>query len=248
MRFSNRVYVITGAGSGIGEAAAKKVASEGGSVVVADMDDAAGARVVNEIETAGGTASFVHIDVSDEGDAEKLVKHAVDTYGRLDGAVNNAGVGQPVKKIHEMTTADWDRIHTVDLRGVFFGLRAQIAHFLTVGGGVIVNTASGAGLKAGPGQGAYVAAKHGVVGLTKQAAIEYVTDGIRVTAVAPGLVATPQFHSYPQEAQEMYSQLQPGGRPAEPEEIANVMAFLLSDDASFISGEIVLVDAAQSQK
>jgi NAD(P)-dependent dehydrogenase (short-subunit alcohol dehydrogenase family) len=186
--------------------------------------------------------------VSVEGQAEALVRYALETYGRLDGAINNAGVGQHVTRLHELSTADWDRVHSIDLRGVFLCMRAEIAHFLTVGGGVIVNTASGAGLKAPPGQGGYVAAKHGVVGLTKQAAIEYVSDNIRVTAIAPGLVATPQFRSYPQEAQEMYTALQPGGRAAEPEEIANVMAFLLSDDASFVSGEVVLVDAAQSQK
>ncbi|CAN5167930.1 SDR family oxidoreductase [soil metagenome] len=248
MRFSDKVYVVTGAGSGIGEAAAKKLASEGGKVVVADVDDKGGARVVSEIEAGGGTASFVHIDVSQEGEAEKMVEYAVDTFGRLDGAINNAGVGQPVKKIHEMSTADWDRVHSIDLRGAFLCMRAELVHFLKAGGGAIVNTASGTGLKAAPGQGGYVAAKHGVVGLTKQAAIEYVTDNIRVNAVAPGLVATPQFRSYPEDAQKLYSAMQPGGRPAEPSEIANVMAFLLSDDASFVSGDTILVDAAQAQK
>ena len=162
--------------------------------------------------------------------------------------MNNAGVGQPVQRIHEMATAAWDRIHTVDLRGVFFCMRAELIHFLGAGGGVIVNTASGTGLKAAPGQGAYVAAKHGVIGLTKQAAIEYVNDGIRVNAVAPGLIATPQFRSYPEDAQKMYAAMQPGGRPGEPVEVANAMAWLLSDEASFVSGETMLVDAAQSQK
>jgi NAD(P)-dependent dehydrogenase (short-subunit alcohol dehydrogenase family) len=147
-----------------------------------------------------------------------------------------------------MDAAAWDRIHSVDLRGLFFGMRAELKHFLGSGGGAIVNTASGAGLKAAPGQGAYVAAKHGVIGLTKQAAIEYVTDGIRVNAVAPGLVATPQFLSYPEDAQKMYSAMQPGGRPAEPIEIANAIAWLLSDEASFVSGETLLVDAAQAQR
>jgi len=247
MRFSDRVYAVTGAGAGIGEAAAKKIAVDGGAVVVADVDDKGGQRVVEEIVAAGGKAAFIHIDVSQEGEAEKMVQFAIDTFGRLDGAVNNAGVGQPVKKIHEMSTADWDRIHSIDLRGAFFCMRAELKHFLEAGAGVIVNTASGTGLKAAPGQGGYVAAKHGVVGLTKQASIEYVKDNIRVNAVAPGLVGTPQFRSYPEADQAMYSQLQPGGRVAEPEEIANVMAFLLSDEASFVSGDTVLVDAAYMQ-
>ncbi|WP_167133320.1 SDR family NAD(P)-dependent oxidoreductase [Paramicrobacterium chengjingii] len=248
MRFSDRVFAITGAGSGIGESAAKKLAADGAHVVVADFDAANGERVVAEIADAGGTAAFVKVNVAEEADAVALVDFVVSTFGRLDGAINNAGVGQPVQRIHEMDTAAWDRIHSVDLRGVFLCMRAQLKQFLDSGGGTIVNTASGAGLKAAPGQGSYVAAKHGVIGLTKQAAIEYVTDNIRVNAVAPGLVATPQFRSYPKEDQEMYSAMQPGGRPAEPEEIANAMAWLLSDEASFVSGETLLIDAAQAQK
>src|SRR5699024_10163130 len=248
MNLTARVSAVTGAGSGIGEAAAKKLASDAASVVVADFDRAGGERVVQEIEAVGGTAAFIKIDVAAEEDAQALVDFTVSTYGRLDGAINNAGVGQPVQRLHEMDMAAWDRIHTVDLRGVFLCMRAQLVHFLAAGSGVIVNTASGAGLKAAPGQGAYVAAKHGVVGLTKQAAIEYITDNIRVNAVAPGLVATPQFRSYPQADQEMYAAMQRGGRPAEPEEIANTMAWLLSDEASFVSAETLLVDAAQAQK
>lgn len=248
MRFTGRVYAVTGSGSGIGEAIAKKLAGEGASVVVADLDEEGGRRVVADIEADGGTAAFVRINVAEEDDADALIEFATTTFGRLDGAVNNAGVGQPVQRLHEMDTAAWDRIHSVDLRGVFFCMRAELKHFLANGGGVIVNTASGAGLKAAPGQGSYVAAKHGVIGLTKQAAIEYIGENIRVNAVAPGLVATPQFRSYPQEDQEMYSAMQPGGRPAEPVEIANAMAWLLSDEASFVSGETVLVDAAQAQK
>jgi NAD(P)-dependent dehydrogenase (short-subunit alcohol dehydrogenase family) len=248
MTFSGKVIIVTGAGSGIGEAAAKKLAADGASVVVADVDTPGATRVVAEIEAAGGIAAFVRVDVSQESDADALVAFAVERFGRLDGAINNAGVGQPVQRLHEMDTSAWDRIHSIDLRGVFFCMRAELSHFLANGGGRIVNTASGAGLKATPGQGAYVAAKHGVIGLTKQAAIEYVTDNIRVNAVAPGLVATPQFRSFPEDAQALYSAMQPGGRPAEPNEIANAMVWLLSDEASFVSGETLLVDAAQAQK
>jgi NAD(P)-dependent dehydrogenase (short-subunit alcohol dehydrogenase family) len=248
MRFVEQVFAVTGGGSGIGEATVKRLASDGARVVVADVDDTNGQRVVDEVVAAGGTAAYVHIDVSLETDAETLVEFALTTYGRFDGAVNNAGVGQHVIKLHEVDAATWDRLHGVDLRGVFLCMRAQIRHFLTTGAGVIVNTASGAGLAAAPGQAAYVAAKHGVVGLTRQAAIEYVSDGIRVNAVAPGLVATPQFRSYPADAQKMYEAMQPGGRAAEPREIADAIAFLMSDEASFVSGSILQVDAAQSQK
>lgn len=248
MRFSGRAYIVTGAGSGIGEAAAKRLAADGGQVVIADFDAVGGARVADEIGAAGGSAAFVKVDVGDEGDAERLIAFAVDTFGRLDGAINNAGIGQPVQRLHELDSAVWDRLHRVDLRGVFLCMRAEIRHFLAHGGGAIVNTASVAGLKATSGQGAYVAAKHGVVGLTRQAAIEYIDDGIRVNAVAPGLVGTPQFLSFPEADRRMYEAEQPGGRAAKPEEIANTMAWLLSDEASFVSGDVVLVDRAALQK
>jgi NAD(P)-dependent dehydrogenase (short-subunit alcohol dehydrogenase family) len=187
--------------------------------------------------------------VSKETDADGLVRFALDTFGRFDGAVNNAGVGQRVPtRIHELDTEAWDRIHTIDLRGLFFCVRAQLQHFLSSGGGVIVNLASAAGLKAEPGLGAYVAAKHGVIGLTKSAAIEYAADNIRVNAVAPGIVVTPglsrSIHGDPQQL----SSRQPGGRAAQPIEIANAIAWLLSDEASFVSGDTLLVDAALAQK
>jgi hypothetical protein len=177
-----------------------------------------------------------------------MVDFAVATFGRLDGAINNAGVADSAQRLHETELADWDRIHRVDLRAVFLCMRAEITHFLAHGGGVIVNTASIAGLKAIPGKGAYVAAKHGVVGLTKLAAIEYIKDGIRVNAVAPGAVATPLLRSHPKEEQAIYAHIQPGGRPAEPEEVANAMAWLLSDEASFVSGDTLLIDAASLQQ
>jgi len=242
-----RVYIVTGGGAGIGEAAVKKLAADGAAVVIVDVDEAGGARVASEVAASGGRAAFTRVDVSKEADTEAMIRFAADTFGRLDGAINNAGIGQPVSRLHEVSVDTWDHLHSVDLRGVWLCMKAEITYFLTAGGGAIVNTASVAAFKPTFGQGAYVAAKHGVVGLTRQAAIEYVKDGIRVNAVAPGLVGTPQFRSYPEDVQQLYAAMQPGGRPAEPLEIANAMAWLLSDEASFVSGATLLVDAAALQ-
>jgi len=248
MSWETQVIAVTGAGSGIGEAVAKKLAGLGAAVVVADVTVEGGTRVAEEITASGGRASFKEANIADEAGVDAMIRHAVATFGAFTGAVNNAGVGQPFLKLHEVSTADWDRVHNVDLRGLFFCMRAEITHFLANGGGRIVNVASGAGLKAALGQASYVAAKHGVVGLTRQAAIEYVADDIRVNAVAPGLVLTPQMLSYPKEAQEAYAALMPIGRAAQPEEIANAVAWLLSDEASYVSGDILEVDAAYMQK
>jgi hypothetical protein len=246
MRFTDKVLAVTGGGSGIGEATVRKLAEGGASVVIADLDDVGGKRVAAEVTDAGGDATFVHIDVSNEPDADALVQFGLDTFGRFDGAVNNAGVGGPVQRIHELDTGAWDRVQGINLRGLLFCMRAELKHFLSSGSGVIVNVTSVAGLKAVPGQGSYVAAKHGVIGLTKQAAIEYVTDNIRVNAVAPGLVATPLTAPALVDAKKL--SMQPGGRLAKPVEIANAIAWLLSDEASFVSGETLLVDAALLQK
>jgi NAD(P)-dependent dehydrogenase (short-subunit alcohol dehydrogenase family) len=249
MRFNDRVFAVTGGGAGIGEATVRKLSEDGASVVIADLDYAGGNRLATEVTAAGGHAAFVPIDVSDEHDADALVRFALDTFGRFDGAVNNAGVAQrPPSRIHELDTGAWDRVHAIDLRGLFFCVRAELKHFLRSGGGVIVNVASVAGLKPEPGIGAYVAAKHGVVGLTKSAAIEYAADNIRVNAVAPGMVATTTLsRSIPGDPQKLYASRQPGGRAAQPMEIASAIAWLLSDEASFASGDTLLVDAALAQ-
>lgn len=247
MLFENKVAVVTGAGSGIGEATAKKLASEGAAVVVADVNDGGGARVVGEIEAAGGRASYVHVDISQEAEVDAMIAYAVTTYGRLDLAVNNAGFSHPQVRMHEISPDTFDKLMSVNVRGTWLCLRAELAYFTEHGGGTIVNTASGAGLRATPEQSIYSTSKHAIVGLTRNAAIEYVKDNIRVNAVAPGTVATPALLAQPPEALAAYSALMPSGRLAEPSEIADAIAWLLSDQSSYVSGDTVSVDYGYMQ-
>lgn len=245
MDFTRKVITLTGAGAGIGAATARRLGSLGAAVVVSDLRLERAEQIAGAIEQGGGVAAPMRVDARREEDADALVAFALERFGRLDGAVNNAGVGHKTARLHEVPTSDWAAVTDLTLTGVFFGMRAQLRHFVTVGGGAIVNIASGAGLKGASGQSSYTAAKHGVIGLTKTAAIEYIRDNIRVNAVAPGLVDTEITKVLPQERR---NAIQPGGRPARPEEIANAVVWLLSDEASFVSGSTLLVDAAALQK
>ena len=200
------------------------------------------------IEDAGGTGLFVRTDVTVAADVERLVKTAVDTYGGLHVAFNNAGILPPTGPLLDQTEADWDKTIAVDLKGVFLALKYEIAHMVTAGGGAIVNTASIAGVIADPGMAPYVAAKHGVIGLTKAAALDYATAGIRVNALAPGLVATGMTKGWLDDP-EMRKVVVAGsqlGRPAEPEEIAGMVLYLTSDLASFATGGVYVVDGGQT--
>jgi NAD(P)-dependent dehydrogenase (short-subunit alcohol dehydrogenase family) len=245
--FTDKVVLVTGGSTGIGRATSLLFARQGATVVIGDVDERS-AETVGLIEEAGGTGLFVRTDVSVASEVEALVARAVESFGGLHVAFNNAGVLPPTAPLVEMDEAEWDKILAVDLKGVFLSLKYEIAHMLTAGGGAIVNTASVAGVIADPGMAPYVAAKHGVVGLTRAAALDYAKQGIRVNALAPGLVETPMTRGWLEdpamrEAVVAGSQL---GRPAQPEEIAGMVLFLASPLASFVTGGVYLVDAGQT--
>jgi NAD(P)-dependent dehydrogenase (short-subunit alcohol dehydrogenase family) len=244
--FTGKV-VVTGGATGIGRATSLAFARQGATVVIGDVDDRA-AETVRLIEETGGTGLFVRSDVTVAADVERLVATAVDTFGGLHVAFNNAGILPPTGPLLDQSEADWDRTIAVDLKGVFLALKAEIGHMVTAGGGAIVNTASVAGVIADPGMAPYVAAKHGVVGLTKAAALDYATAGVRVNALAPGLVATGMTKGWLDDP-EMRKVVVAGsqlGRPAEPEEIAGMVLYLASDLASFATGGVYVVDGGQT--
>lgn len=245
--FTGKTVLITGGATGIGRATAVAFGQQGAKVVIGDVADAAG-KTVNLIKEAGGEATFVKTDVTNAESVQNLVKTTVETYGSLDVAFNNAGVLPPTASLAEQTEQDWDTTIAVDLKGVFLALKYEIAYMVENGGGSIINTASVAGVVADPDMAPYVAAKHGVVGLSKAAALEYAHKGIRVNALAPGLVATAMTKAWmddPAIAKALFAN-NPMGRPAEPEEIAGTVLFLASDLASYSTGGVFMADGAQS--
>jgi NAD(P)-dependent dehydrogenase (short-subunit alcohol dehydrogenase family) len=246
MTDTRAVALVTGAGSGIGRATAQLLAKRGLLVALTDIDEATGRDTQRLIADAGGEASFMRADASDEAQMEAAVSAAFDTFGALDAAVNNAGFARVGDRLHEVTQKDWDDVMAVDLRGVWLCMRVEIAAMLNHGGGSIVNVASIAGL-AGSGNrsGAYSAAKHGVVGLTRTAALEYGRDGIRVNAVCPGQIATPRVTARIAADPEMELRLvgaHPMGRLGQVEEVAEAVAWLCSPASSFVNGHPLAVD------
>ena len=248
---NNKIAIVTGAGSGLGEATSLLFAKNGATVVLADLDVDGAERVLRQIERAGGKGRVVRTDVSKPEDAKALVDAAVREFGRLDIAVNNAGIGGPTAPVGEYPIDGWDRIIGINLSGVFYGMRYQIPAMLESGGGAIVNMASIAGKVGLANAGGYAAAKHGVVGLTETAAVEYGARGIRVNAVGPGFIKTPLIgkravldagSADAGDEMQALAALHPMNRLGEPGEVAELVRFLASDRASFITGAYYNVD------
>ncbi len=244
-QFEEKVVLVTGAASGIGRAAAKLFADEGAKVVVADIDRPGADATVELIRAEGGDATAVTVDVADATSVAAMVTATVDAYGGLDVALNNAGIVGAGVDIADMDDDVWQRGIDVMLTGVFLCLKHEIPHMLAAGGGAIVNTSSGAGLIGFPGQANYVAAKHGVIGLTRSAALEYIGRGIRINAICPGTARSRMVDEWMDgsaEAEAEVAALHPIGRIAEPEEIARAALWLASDAASFVVGVAFPVD------
>ncbi|MCT1352003.1 MULTISPECIES: SDR family NAD(P)-dependent oxidoreductase [Gordonia] len=242
MTLENSGALVTGAGSGLGRAIALRLAKDGANVVVSDISDEGGATTVDSIRAAGGKATFIQADVSDADSVEALISRSVEYLGGLDLAVNNAGIAHTPGDLHELSIAEWDSVMGVDLRGTFLCMRGELAHMVGAGHGKIVNMASNAGAKNAPGMAAYTAAKHGVVGLTKNAALQYARRNIQVNAVGPGTILTEGIIAFGADQQEKWADLIPVGRMGKPEEVAAAVAYLLSDEAGFVTGHTLLID------
>ncbi|MCK5793105.1 MAG: SDR family oxidoreductase [Anaerolineales bacterium] len=240
-----KVALVTGASSGIGRAIALAFATKGAKVMVADLNEEGGHETVMMIKDAGGEAAFVKADVSKEADVKAMVDETVKTLGGLDYAANNAGIESAPTVLHLTTAKDWQMIIDVNLTGVFFCLKHEIAYMLENNGGAIVNTSSVAGLRGLANMSPYVASKHGVTGLTRAAALEYAKQGIRVNSIHPGGIKTPLVARLEAEMPEMFAGMVAGhpiGRMGEPNEIGEAVVWLCSDEASFVTGHQMAVD------
>jgi NAD(P)-dependent dehydrogenase (short-subunit alcohol dehydrogenase family) len=247
--YTGKVAFVTGAANGIGRATALAFAREGANVVVADVSEQGNQETARMIEEIGGKAIAVKCDVARAEDVKTALDKTIEAFGRLDFAFNNAGVEQEPAAAGELDEAEWDRVVNTDLRGVFLCLKHEIPLMLKQGGGAIVNTSSGAGVKGFKGQAAYVAAKHGVVGLTRGAALDYASQNIRINAVCPGIINTPmmdRFSGGTPEGREQVIAQEPIGRMGQPEEIANAVVWLCSDASSFAVGHALVVDGGQT--
>jgi NAD(P)-dependent dehydrogenase (short-subunit alcohol dehydrogenase family) len=245
--FQGKVVLITGAATGIGRAVAVAFATQGAKVSIGDINDDAARETLDLVKEAGGDALFLRTDVSDEADVQKLVSETLRHFGRLDCAFNNAAIAPKDadrRPVAQLDTAAFDRLLAVDLRGVFLCMKYELREMVRAGRGAIVNTASIAGMVAEPGVPHYVAAKHGVIGLTKAAAIEYAAHGIRVNALAPGWVDTPMTVALKSDPalEARLRATAPLGRPAQPEEMAGPVLYLCSDAASYVTGQVHLAD------
>ncbi|HEX4540804.1 MAG TPA: glucose 1-dehydrogenase [Acidimicrobiales bacterium] len=244
-RLEGKVALVTGGGSGIGRASALAFADEGATVVVADVDQAGGAETVHAVTDAGGTARSVSYDVTRSDEVAAMVADVVAGNGRLDCAHNNAGTSGATAFTADYPEEEWDRVLALNLRSVFLCMKHEIPAMVDQGGGAIVNTSSGAGLMGFAGLPAYVASKHGVVGLTKATALEYVKSGIRINAVCPGSTRTPMLEAFmggDPAMEKMMARSAPIGRLGTPSEIAAAVVWLCTDEASFVVGHALAVD------
>ena len=247
--FTGKVAFVTGAANGIGRSAALAFARHGASVAVADVAVEGNQETARLIQERGGRALAVRCDVTRTEDVQRALNATIEAFGRLDFAFNNAGVEYAIKPLAEVSEAEWDRIVDIDLRGVFVCMKHEIPLMLEQGGGAIVNTSSGAGIKGFKGGAVYVAAKHGVVGLTKAAALDYAASNIRINAVCPGIIDTPMMDRFsggtPEGRQAVIAQ-EPVGRMGTADEIGAAVVWLCSDAASFVVGHAMVVDGGQT--
>jgi NAD(P)-dependent dehydrogenase (short-subunit alcohol dehydrogenase family) len=240
-----RVAIVTGASRGIGAAAARAFAEAGASVVLAARTAHAIAAIADEINAAGGRALAVPTDVTDPESVERLVEKTLTTFGRLDVAFNNAGAGHMPKPLADISFEDFEVGLRTNLYGAFLAMKYEIRAMLATGGGAIVNMSSTAGLQGAPGMGPYAAAKHGVVALTKSAALDYGKSNIRVNALAPGPIVNEQMSRLPADRPQQIARFIPLGRLGRTEEVANAAVWLCSDDASFITGTVLSIDGGR---
>lgn len=241
--FTGKVALVTGGASGIGRATCLAFAARGATVAVADIDEAEGRRTVEQIEALEGRAAYLAVDVTDEAEVREMVRALIEQFGGLHYAYNNAGVEGQRVRLHETTTEHWRKVMSVNVDGIFFCMKYELAHMVEHGGGAIVNASSTFGLAGGAG-GPYPASKHAVVGLTKSVALDYAEDGIRVNSVHPGAIETPMIDRLRNDPilGEALAGMHPMGRMGLPEEIAEAVVWLCSDAASFVTGHTMVID------
>lgn len=248
-RFEGKVAFVTGAGSGIGRAAALAFAREGANVVVADISDKGNQETARMVEELGARSLAVRCNVTQAGDIQAALDKTIDAFGRLDFAFNNAGIEYAIKPAADVDEEEWKRIIDIDLSGIFLCMKYEIPLILKQGGGAIVNTSSGAGVRGFKGGAAYCAAKHGIIGLTRAAALDYAASNIRINAVCPGIINTPmmdRFSGGTSEGRQAVIAQEPVGRMGTPEEIGAAVVWLCSDAAAFVIGHALVVDGGQT--